>query len=95
MNYKGNITTIIKLISMPLAGAFIGLLIKYGIHLDVDQGTIAEIIAAIIMLGFGFMDAKWPHSFDWLKGETIEDVDPALAYDTIETNDAAGDQIDE
>ena len=94
-NLKGNLTTVIKLISMPIAGYAIGLFISYGINIPVDQATLAEIIAAILFLGVGFMDAKFPNTFNWLDNNKIVDVDPAAEYESIETNDAAGEEIDQ
>ena len=90
-NYTGNISTIIKLISMPLAGAAIGILAAHGLNLGVDQSALSEIIFAIIMLGVGIIDSKYPNTFKFL-GNHIEDIDPASEYDTIETNDETGEE---
>lgn len=93
-NYTGNITTMIKWISMPLAGATIGILTAHGLNLPVDQSALSEAIFTIIMLGVGILDSKYPNTFKFLNNH-IEEIDPALEYDTIETNDAAGDEIEQ
>ena len=93
-NLKGNLTTIVKLISMPLAGAFIGLCIKWGLNLSVDQATLAEWISIIILFGWGIMDAKYPNTMKIFKNVII-DVDSAAEYDDIQTNDAVGEEIEQ
>ena len=87
-NYKGNLTTMIKLVSMPIAGYAIALFVAYGINIPVDQATLAEIIAAILFLGVGFMDAKFPNTFQWLDN----DIDPAA--ENPSNIDAVGEEID-
>ena len=80
-NAIGNISTLIKIISMWIAGWFIGLLISKGLNLPISEAQLSEIIAAIIFLILGYVDAKYPNTFKFLgNGNTapaelvIEDV---------------------
>jgi flagellar motor component MotA len=61
-NFAGNITTIGKIIAMPIAGWFIGICVAYGINLPVDQQTLSEVVFAAILLVWGLLDAKLPNS---------------------------------
>lgn len=62
-NLIGNITTIGKLIAMMIAGWFIGYCVSKGIQLPVDQETLSEIIFAIILLIWGYFDAKYHNTW--------------------------------
>ena len=79
-NIIGNITTIGKLIAMIIAGWFIGLCISKGINLPVDQETLSEIIFAILLLIWGYIDAKYPNTFKCLNNAQtpIETEEPVL-----------------
>ena len=68
-NTIGNISTIVKLISMWLAGWFIGIIISKGLQLPISQEQLAEIIGAIIFLIIGYIDAKYPNTFKWLDNQ--------------------------
>ena len=57
----GNITTIGKIIAMAIAGWFIGLCVAHGISLPVDQVTLSELIFTVILLVWGYFDAKYPN----------------------------------
>jgi hypothetical protein len=71
-NYKGNISTIVKWISMLIAGWTIGTLTSYGLNLTVDSATLAQVISAIIFLGIGYIDAKYPNTFKFLDNAPID-----------------------
>ena len=71
----GNITTIIKWISMTLAGWLIGTLTAQGLNLPVDTTVLSQVIAAIIFLILGYIDAKYPNTFKFLGNQKLE-VDP-------------------
>lgn len=91
-NYKGNISTIIKWISMTIAGATIGTLTAHGLNLTIDTSTLTEVISAIIFLGVGYVDAKYPNTFSFLDNENeIQDIDPASEYEEPQ----AGDETDD
>lgn len=61
----GNITTIGKIIAMPLAGWAIGFLISHGINLPIDQQQLSEAIFIIILFIWGLLDAKYPNALKW------------------------------
>lgn len=78
-NYVGNISTVIKLMGMMFAGWIIAIAASNGLDLGVDASILGEVIGALIGLGFGYIDAKYPNSFkflgnsDIIPGETIDD----------------------
>ena len=63
---KGNITTIIKWISMTIAGWLIGLIAAQGLDLGIDATVLSQVIAAFIFLALGYLDAKYPNNFKFL-----------------------------
>ena len=71
----GNITTVIKWISMTLAGWLIGTLTAQGLNLPVDTTALSQVIAAIIFLILGYIDSKYPNTFAFL-GNAKLPVDP-------------------
>ena len=74
-NQIGNLSTIIKWISMYIAGWFIGTLTAQGLDLGIDTTILAQVIAAFIMLGIGYIDAKYPNTFRFL-GNAQLPIDP-------------------
>ena len=82
-NYKGNITTIIKWISMTIAGYAIGTITAHGLDLPVDSMTFSQVIAAFIFLGLGYLDSKYPNTFKFLH----DDEDPIEEYPEISLNE--------
>lgn len=62
-NYTGNISTIVKIVSMMIAGNVIGALAAQGLNLNVDAKVLSEVIGAFIFLGIGYIDAKFPNTF--------------------------------
>lgn len=79
-NYIGNISTIVKWISMYIAGWTIGTLAAYGMNLPIDSTVLSQVIFGFIMLGVGYIDAKFPNTFKFLDND-IEDIDPAGEYE--------------
>lgn len=83
-NYIGNISTIIKMVSMAIAGWCISLLIAHGINLNIDQTTLSTIIGAIILFIVGYIDAKYPNTFTFLgnneSATSISNLDVAGEY---------------
>jgi hypothetical protein len=69
-NYIGNLSSIVKTISMLIAGAIIGLLANYGLKLGVDTATLSEVIGAIIFLVLAYIDMKYPNTM--IRGKTTE-----------------------
>ena len=76
-NTIGNTTTIIKMISMTLAGYIIATLTAHNLNLNIDASMLAELIGAIIFLALGYLDAKYPNTFKFLNNnvESQEDED--------------------
>ena len=68
-NTIGNLSTIIKIISMWIAGWFIGLLISQGLNLPISEAQLSEVISAIIFLALGYVDAKYPNTFKFFGNE--------------------------
>lgn len=79
-NTIGNLSTIIKIISMWIAGWFIGLLISQGLQLPISQEQVATIISSIIFLVIGYIDAKYPNTLKWLGNgpKPIDPIEPVL-----------------
>ena len=79
-NAIGNISTIVKIISMWIAGWTIGLLISHGLQLPISQEQVATIISSIIFLAIGYIDAKYPNTFKFLGNAQlpIDPIEPVL-----------------
>lgn len=71
-NTIGNTTTIIKMISMTLAGYIIATLTAHNLQLNIDASMLAELIGAIIFLALGYLDAKYPNTFKFLNNNNVE-----------------------
>ena len=88
-NTIGNVSTIIKILSMTIAGWIISALAAQGYNLGVDAVTLASVIGAIIGLILSYIDAKYPNSFKWLGNapvfemETEEDLINEDYYEEI------------
>ena len=78
-NIKGNLTTIIKWISMYIAGWTIGTLTAHGLNLPVDTTILSQVIFAFIMLLVGYLDAKYPNTFKFLHNNNP--TDPTIIED--------------
>ena len=79
-NIIGNGSTIIKTLSLTLAGYILAGLAAQGYDLGIDINILASLIGAIIGLCISYIDAKYPNSFDWLGNgseldENISDSD--------------------
>ena len=79
MNYIGNLSTIVKEISMLIAGWAIGTLAAHGLELGVDAATLAQVIGAFIFLIIGYIDAKFPNTFKVLGNAT----EPVASEETV------------
>ena len=77
-NLIGNITTIGKLIAMMIAGWFIRYCVSKGIQLPVDQETLSEIIFAILLLIWGYFDAKYQNTYFKKQTTTIQTEETVL-----------------
>ena len=90
---SGNISTIIKWVSMTFAGWMVGVLASYGFNLNIDVSVLAEVIGAFIFMILGYWDSRDHNTFGFLgngatpevgstESETeIEDIDPAIEYE--------------
>ena len=92
-NYIGNISTIIKIVSMTVAGWIISTLAAQGYNLGVDAVTLASVIGAFIGLILSYIDAKYPNTFSFLGNASIpiDATEPVLndEYEYDEDDDIA------
>ena len=51
---------------MMIAGSVIGTLAAHGLNLNVDATTLSEVIGAFILLIIGYIDARFPNTFNFL-----------------------------
>lgn len=65
-NEIGNISTIVKFVSMTLAGYLIGALASKGLNLPFDAEVLSQLISALIFFGLAYIDAKYPNTFSFL-----------------------------
>ncbi len=94
-NYIGNLSTIIKWFSMMIAGSVIGTLTAHGLNLNVDATTLSEVIGAFILLIIGYIDARFPNTFNFL-GLGNNNVNDPVATESQILNDeyVTGDEDD-
>ena len=83
-NYIGNLSTIVKFISMTLAGYLIGVAASKGLNLPIDTAALSQFISTIIFFIIAYVDAKYPNSFDWLGNGNIVDMGTILGYPSQE-----------
>ena len=72
-NYIGNLSSLVKTISMLIAGAVIGLLVNFGLKLPIDTATLSAAIGSLIWLGLSYIDMKYPNTIFPQKTETPTD----------------------
>ena len=82
-NIIGNGSTIIKTLSLTIAGYILAGLAAKGYDLGIDINILASLIGAIIGLGISYIDAKYPNTFGFLHNNNtnptvIEDKDLIL-----------------
>jgi len=88
-NEIGNISTVIKFVSMTIAGYLIGALATKGLNLPISEEALAEIVSTLIFFGLAYVDAKYPNTFAWLDNapsfevETEEDLINEDYYEEI------------
>ena len=56
-NEIGNLSTIVKFVSMTLAGYLIGALASKGLNLPIDADLLSQMIGALIFFGLAYIDA--------------------------------------
>ena len=74
-NEIGNISTIIKFISMTIAGYLIGALASKGLNLPIDAEVLAQLISTLLFFALAYIDAKYPNTFAWLDNAPIEIIE--------------------
>lgn len=62
----GNLTTIIKTLSMMIAGYAIGYAVSIGLNLPISEEQLSEIIMTVIFFLLSYLDAKYPNTFAFL-----------------------------
>ena len=77
-NAIGNLSTIIKIISMTLAGWIISAIASQGYNLGVDATTLASVIGAVIGLMLAYIDAKYPNTFKFLGNDDAVPAEPVI-----------------
>jgi len=88
-NEIGNISTIVKFVSMTLAGYLIGALAAQGLDLPFDAEVLSQLISTLLFFGLAYIDAKYPNTFAWLDNapsfevETEEDLINEDYYEEI------------
>ena len=89
-NIIGNGSTIIKTLSLTIAGYILAGLAAQGYDLGIDVNILASLIGAIIGLIISYVDAKYPNTFRFLDNaptETITDEEPLLLNEEYEFGD--------
>ena len=84
-NYVGNISTIVKFISMTLAGYLIGVAASKGLNLPIDAAALSQLIGTILFFLIAYIDAKYPNTFGWLGNSNEVDMGTVLGYPAEET----------
>lgn len=72
MNEIGNISTIVKFVSMTLAGYLIGALAAQGLNLQFNVEVLYQLISTLLFFCLAYIDAKYPNTFAWLDNAPIE-----------------------
>lgn len=83
-NYIGNISTIVKFISMTIAGYLIGVAASQGLNLPIDAAALSQLIGTILFFIIAYVDAKYPNTFDWLGNGNLVDMGTILGYPSEE-----------
>lgn len=83
-NYIGNLSTIVKFISMTLAGYLLGAASAKGLNLPVDVATLSQIISTLLFFTLAYIDAKYPNTFDFLGNGNLVDMGTILGYPSEE-----------
>ncbi len=65
-NEIGNISTIVKFVSMTLAGYLIGALAAQGLNLPFDAEVLSQLISTLLFFCLAYIDAKYPNTFSFL-----------------------------
>lgn len=69
-NLKGNITTIIKIVSMTVAGYLVAFLATKGCQ--IDEKVAAQLISTLLFFALSIIDGKYPNTFGFLDNAMVE-----------------------
>ena len=89
----GNVTTIIKAISMIIAGYTVGIAVSLGLNLPFSEAQIADAISIIIFIIIAFLDAKYQNTIICNNNTTTETTEPTIKVEV--TQDELSDAIKE
>ena len=90
----GNVTTIIKAISMIIAGYTVGIAVSLGLNLPFTEAQIADAISIIIFIILAFLDAKYQNTIICNNNTTTtETTEPTIKVEV--TNDELSEAIKE
>lgn len=78
----GNLTTIIKTISVMFAGYALAYFVSIGLNLPITQEQLSEVIMAVIFFLIAYIDAKYPNTFKFLGNDK-----PVTNYEETVMND--------
>ena len=84
-NRIGNLSTIIKFISMTVAGYLIGAAAAKGLNLPIDTEALSQLIGTLLFFILAYIDAKYPNTFSWLGNAEEVDMGTVLGYPKEET----------
>lgn len=79
-NYIGNISTIVKFVSMAIAGWALGALAAKGLDLPIDAETLSECIGTIILFILAWIDATYFNSFNIFGNKKSVEMGTVLGY---------------
>ena len=78
----GNLTTIIKTISVMFAGYALAYFVSIGLNLPITQEQLSEVIMTVIFFLIAYIDAKYPNTFKFLGNDK-----PVISYEETVMND--------
>lgn len=78
----GNLTTIIKTISVMFAGYALAYFVSIGLNLPITQEQLSEVIMTVIFFLIAYIDAKYPNTFKFLGNDK-----PVTNYEETVMND--------
>ena len=78
----GNLTTIIKTISIMFAGYALAYFVSIGLNLPITQEQLSEVIMTVIFFLIAYLDAKYPNTFKFLGNDK-----PVINYEETVMND--------
>ena len=93
-NIIGNISTIVKYVSMLIAGYLISLLASKGLNLNISETMLSELIGSIIFLTLAHIDATHPNTFQILGNQKPRTYEEAYKKEPKNPEPNDGDEDD-